>query len=57
MPREISNAPEDVWSRNRRIRNSDNGRCINENKQGTHGHPVPGHVRCQPCIDVHKKSK
>jgi hypothetical protein len=36
--------------------NYDAGRCINENKRGTHGPPVPGHVRCRACIDVHERT-
>jgi hypothetical protein len=42
-------------AKKRRDRNFDAGRCINENKAGTHGLATHG-CRCQRCDETHARS-
>lgn len=42
-----------AYSDKRRARNREAKRCINDNKQGTHG-PATHGVRCERCYRVHR---
>jgi hypothetical protein len=52
----LSPTGKDTYSRGHRAAMVEQGRCINDNRQRTHGPPVNGGRRCKACVRVHRRS-